>query len=346
MKSSYAFHSPTSEWALTTNPSAHYPMQGAYYNLAIPQLMSNNMKVFLGLIIVADKAGVELTVEDFLALYYPKENENDFSRYSMYPRRKNQIVGGMVNADSTYVVGKVLKKTPPKALLFEAKLEHLLAMPDRGWDDIQIPHRLRQLSLWKGYIELPSGIDKRIPSWVDWPFVIKRVLKRLFGTPLFIEPLTDEEALFVDLALDMILSAKSKRPEKNQRRRSRRGRGTKDGRVQDHLDEFSWDNLKARAEKLLKSKHQFKEACAKAENLAKEFFSFENMVKEGAKLLNQMGEKNKELVTENDVLKQTIKQKDVDIKGLVACVVDEYEKATLKARYELLKEYKEGLHTK
>ncbi|GMN67951.1 hypothetical protein TIFTF001_037011 [Ficus carica] len=38
-----------------------------------------------------------------------------------------------------------------------------------------------------------------------------------------------------------------------------------------------------------------------------------------------------------------MKQKDSDIEELVACVVSEYEKATLKARYELLKEYKQGL---
>ena len=61
--------------------------------------MSHSMKVFLSLIIVTDEVGVELTVEDFLALYYPKENGNDFDRYLMYPRRKKQTVGGMVNAD-------------------------------------------------------------------------------------------------------------------------------------------------------------------------------------------------------------------------------------------------------
>lgn len=52
-----------------------------------------------------------------------------------------------------------------------------------------------------------------------------------------------------------------------------------------------WDE--ARAKKLLKSKYHFKKAYAKAENLAKEFFSFENMVKEGAKLLNQLEEKQR-----------------------------------------------------
>ena len=87
----------------------------AHYNLAIPQLMSNSIKVFLGLIVVANEAGVELAIEDFLALYYPKENENDFGRYLMYPRYKKHIVGGMVNADrywqDRYFFMLVIKKS-------------------------------------------------------------------------------------------------------------------------------------------------------------------------------------------------------------------------------------------
>ena len=46
---------------------------------------------------------------------------------------------------------------------------------------------------------------------------------------------------------------------------------------------------------------------------------------------------------ENKALKEAVKQKDADITGLVAHVVGEYKMATLKARYELLKEYKQGL---
>ncbi|GMN71752.1 hypothetical protein TIFTF001_054148, partial [Ficus carica] len=45
-----------------------------HYNLAIPQLMPNGMKVFMGLIVLAEEAGVELTVDDVLAIYYPQEN--------------------------------------------------------------------------------------------------------------------------------------------------------------------------------------------------------------------------------------------------------------------------------
>ncbi|GMN65351.1 hypothetical protein TIFTF001_034416 [Ficus carica] len=154
-----------------------------HYQLTIPQLMPNGMRVFLGLIVLADKAGVKLTVDDILAIYYPQENSKDHGRYSMYPRRKKQVVGEMKNADRYWqdhyffthvneklmgdlanafyplwgILHKELKKPPPKALLFEEKLERLLALPNR---------------------------------------------ERLFGTPLFIEPLTDEEALIAVLALD------------------------------------------------------------------------------------------------------------------------------------------------
>ncbi|GMN59335.1 hypothetical protein TIFTF001_028422 [Ficus carica] len=48
-----------------------------HYQLAIPQLMSNGMRVFLGLIVLADEAGVKLSVIDILAIYYPQENSKD-----------------------------------------------------------------------------------------------------------------------------------------------------------------------------------------------------------------------------------------------------------------------------
>ena len=70
-----------------------------HYQLAIPQLMPNGMRVFLGLIVLADEASIELTVDDVLAIYYPQENSKDHGRYSMYPRRKKQVVGEMKNAD-------------------------------------------------------------------------------------------------------------------------------------------------------------------------------------------------------------------------------------------------------
>ncbi|GMN19697.1 hypothetical protein TIFTF001_042911 [Ficus carica] len=202
-----------------------------HYQLAIPQLMPNGMRVFLGLIVLSEEVGIELSVDDVLAIYYPQENSKDHGRYSMYPRRKKQVVGEMKNADrywqdryffmhvNTKSMGdlanafyplwgslcKELKKPPPKARLFEEKLERLLALPDREWDDIHVPERLRASSLWKDFKEIPSGIPKRVPSWVDWTFVIRGVLRRLFGTPLFIEPLIDEEALIADFVLDSLV---------------------------------------------------------------------------------------------------------------------------------------------
>ncbi|GMN34981.1 hypothetical protein TIFTF001_042147 [Ficus carica] len=202
-----------------------------HYNLAIAQLMPNGMRVFLGLIVLSEEANIELSVDDVLAIYYPQENSKDRGRYSMYPRRKKQVVGEMKNADRYWqdryffihinnksmgdlanafyplwgTLRKKLKKPPPKALLFEEKLERLLALQNREWDDIQVPRRLRASSLWKDFVELPSGIPKRVPSWVDWPFVIRGALRRLFDTPLFVDPLTDEEALIVEFALDSLV---------------------------------------------------------------------------------------------------------------------------------------------
>ncbi|GMN58688.1 hypothetical protein TIFTF001_027794 [Ficus carica] len=193
--------------------------------------MPNGMRVFLGLIVLSEEANIDLTVDDVLAIYYPQENAKDHGRYSMYPRRKKQVVGEMKNADRYWqdryffmhvnkksmgvladafnplwgTLRKELKKPPPKALLFEEKLERLLALPDRDWDDIQVQRRLRASSLWKDFVELPSAIPKRVPSWVDWPFLIRGALRRLFGTPLFVDPLTDEEALIAEFALDSLV---------------------------------------------------------------------------------------------------------------------------------------------
>ncbi|GMN20681.1 hypothetical protein TIFTF001_047150 [Ficus carica] len=99
---------------------------------------------------------------------------------------------------------KELKKPPPKAQLFEEKLEKLLAAPNREWDEIHTFERFRVSSLWKSFTELPIGIANRVPSWVDGPFIVRGALRRLFGPPLFIKPLTDEEALIADFALDSL----------------------------------------------------------------------------------------------------------------------------------------------
>ncbi|GMN69171.1 hypothetical protein TIFTF001_038228 [Ficus carica] len=100
------------------------------------------------------------------------------------PETKWQVVGEMRNVDRYWQdryffmlvneksLGKELRKTPSKALLFKAKLERLLTQPNREWDEINIPHR--------------------------------RALRRLFGTSLFIERLSDERVLITDLAFNMM----------------------------------------------------------------------------------------------------------------------------------------------
>ncbi|GMN55638.1 hypothetical protein TIFTF001_024761 [Ficus carica] len=104
------------------------------------------------LLIQTEEAGVELSVDDILAIYYPQENSKDH--------------GGLANTFYPLwgILRKELKKRPPKALLFEEKLERLLAQPNREWDEINVPKRLRASSLWKNFINIPTGIVKRVPS--------------------------------------------------------------------------------------------------------------------------------------------------------------------------------------
>ncbi|GMN69678.1 hypothetical protein TIFTF001_038725 [Ficus carica] len=114
-------------------------------------------------------------------------------------------MGGLANAFYPLWVFFESKKPPSKALLFEEKLKSLLALPNREWDEINVSKRFKASSLWKDFVNITTGIVKRVPSWVDWSFVIRGVLRRLFGTPLFIEPLFDEEALIAELASDTMV---------------------------------------------------------------------------------------------------------------------------------------------
>ena len=59
-------------------PIPHFLIKSMHhYEFAIPQLMPNGMRVFLGLIILAVETGVELLVDDILAIYYLQENLKD-----------------------------------------------------------------------------------------------------------------------------------------------------------------------------------------------------------------------------------------------------------------------------
>ncbi|GMN23845.1 hypothetical protein TIFTF001_049104 [Ficus carica] len=355
-------------------------------------------------------------------------------------------MGGLANTFYPLwgILHKKSNKPPSKALLFEEKLERLLALPNREWDEINVPKRFRASSLWKDIIEISSGIVKRVPSWVDWPFVIRGALRKLFGTPLFIEPLTDEEALITDLALDTMsvefpnpkdLLAKKKAqkeaemavaaaaaassargneppplpviessPDPPRKKSSKAaspetnvelGKSKQDvqrigvnlppgtsllqdrklsveimrqlfsdvdletinsGRVPNHVDDLLWDSLKQRnlikeledenkrleeldkerGEKLLVIEENFKDVKASADGLIGELKTVTQSSKE-------MTDMMKVMVERFDEAQVRIKSLKADNSALVAKIVDAYEKATFKVRYDLLMEYKQGL---
>ncbi|GMN48611.1 hypothetical protein TIFTF001_017775 [Ficus carica] len=97
----------------------------------------------------------------------------------MYPRRKKQVVGEMKNADRYWQDHYFFMHVNEKSM--------------RGLANAFYP-------LWGSL-----RIAKRVPHWVDRPFVFRGALRRFFGTPLLIEPLTDEEALIADFALDTLV---------------------------------------------------------------------------------------------------------------------------------------------
>ena len=96
-----------------------------------------------------------------------------------------------------------------------------------------------------------------------------------------------------------------------------------------------------RTEKRLDIKRKLKDIHASVGNLIKELQTFNWTVKEGNEMMRGMVDRFEKVKAKNDALKKLIKQKDGDIIGLVARLMGEYEKATLKDRYELLKEYKQ-----
>ncbi|GMN21737.1 hypothetical protein TIFTF001_043380 [Ficus carica] len=411
-----------------------------HYNLAIPQLMPNGMRVFLGLIVLSEEANIELTVDDVLAIYYPQENSKDHGRYSMYPRRKKQVVGEMKNADRYWqdryffmhvnnksmgdlantfyplwgTLRKELKKPPPKALLFEEKLERLLALPSREWDDIQVPRRLRASSLWKDFVELPSGIPKRVPSWVDWPFVIRGALRRLFGTLLFVDPLTDEEALIAEFALDSLVmevptpkDIMAKRRAKKEAERAAAAAAataaaasagqanepepfpvlessleppskpstppakkrkvvekakTKipasvdiarqllsevdaetltQGSLQDHMDDIMWETMKINVRTTglfyrLADKVVSQNVKSGSEGLMLELQKSMDVAREGTSAMDA-------LVRRFEENQERVKSLEAENAALASQIMNAFEKATIKARYDILKDYKAGL---
>ena len=96
-------------------------------------------------------------------------------------------------------------------------------------------------------------------------------------------------------------------------------------------------------EKLLDIEHKFKDVRVSVDDLIKEVQTLNQLGKEGAEMMKAMVERFDKAKAENDALRESIKQKDEDIVGLVTQIMGEYQKTTLKAHYKLLKEYKQGL---
>ncbi|GMN70229.1 hypothetical protein TIFTF001_039272 [Ficus carica] len=211
---------------------------------------------------IDSKAGIELSADDFLTLYYPQENLKDHDRYSMYARRKWQVVGEMINTD-------------------------------RYWEDCK---GTKEASTKSAYV--------------------RGVLRRVFGTPLSSKPLSDEEAFITELALNTLMIDFPSPKEILARKRAEKEAAKPPAKKQK-----VGENPRKKAP--MKKKKQVKAIVPESSNEPQitggEEMDVEVNLPPGTSLLH-----NKML-------------------GLVTRIVGEYEKATLKARYELLKEYKQGL---
>ncbi|GMN48554.1 hypothetical protein TIFTF001_017719 [Ficus carica] len=319
--------------------------------------MPIGMRVFLGLIVIAEEAGVELSVDDILALYYPQENSKNRGRYSMYPRRKKQVVGEMKNADRYWQnryffmlvnekslgalanafyplwghLSKELKKPLPKALLFEQKLEQLLAQLCH----FSSPKEL--LARKKAEKEAAKAATAEKAAQGRAFFKKKDLIMR---------------QLLSDVDSDIING----------------------GQIQSHLDEFLWNGLKSnlramgsvyrttdkvveqkklvkeledkdneRGEKLLDIERKFKDVKVSANVLIAELQTVNQVAKEGTNMMKVMADRYDEATAKIKTLEESLKQKEANNFVLVARIINAYERATLKARYDLLKEYKKGL---
>ncbi|GMN27509.1 hypothetical protein TIFTF001_044133 [Ficus carica] len=275
---------------------------------------------------------------------------------------------------------KELKKPPPKALLFEEKLERLLALPSREWDDIQVPKRLRASSLWKDFVELPSGIPKRVPSWPSSPPVKKRKVvekpkrkvpakrNKKLKVPI---PETDVEGPRVKVDLPPRVSILQDRQTSvdiaRQLFSDADAEIMKQGPPQSHMDDIMWETMKinvrtmglfyrmsdkvaeqrdrlkdlvekdiARGEKLLDIERKFGDVKAGAEGLMFELQKSMDVAREGTSAMET-------LVKRFDEAQAKIKSLEVENAALATQIMDAFENATFKARYDILKDYKAGL---
>lgn len=68
--------------------------------------------------------------------------------------------------------------------------------------------------------------------------------------------------------------------------------------------------------------------------------SLKQKANEGAEMMKVMVDRFDEALAKIKTLKELLKEKEADNSMLVTQIVDAYEKATLKARDDILKEYK------
>ncbi|GMN55639.1 hypothetical protein TIFTF001_024758 [Ficus carica] len=119
------------------------------------------------------------------------------------------------------------------------------------------------------------------------------------------------------------------------------------GRIPNHLDDLLWDGLKnhikeleekdkERGEKLLNIERNFESVKASANDLVGELKRVTQSGKEKTDMMKVM-------VDRFDEAQAKIQTLEVDNSALVAQIVDAYEKAILRARYDIHKEYKQGL---
>lgn len=71
----------------------------AYLGLAIPQLMPNRVQMVLGILLAAEEAEVDLSVDDLIHLCAAKENHKDHRCFTFASRPKYNIIEEIKNVD-------------------------------------------------------------------------------------------------------------------------------------------------------------------------------------------------------------------------------------------------------
>ncbi|GMN64740.1 hypothetical protein TIFTF001_033803 [Ficus carica] len=379
-----------------------------HYELAIPQLIPNGMRVFLGLIVIADEAGIVLFGRRFSCTLLSSRKFQGL--WSILDVSKEEETGGR----------KDLRKPLLKALLFEEKLERLLAQPNREgalrrlfstllfieplFDEEAL---IAELALDMMNIEFPSPKElltrKKAAKVAAAATAASRVsepppLPLIESSPESSNvpaqpptkkrkvdekskkkvPVKRKKATKATTSETDVESRMSKQEEANVEVELPPGMSLlqnkefsigimhqllsdvdtdtiNEGQIQNHLNEFIWDGLKPNHVFVLPSTLQVmglvyrttKKAIERRERIKE----LEDIDRErGERLLHIERRLMKIMVSRFDkakvkieALEESVKQKKADNSILVARIFGEYERATLKARYELLNEYKQHL---